>query len=127
METPWRQVKNSKSRRQEERLAKVPGGRKQINSGRFWHSRRDAKIRDFLIEARGTDSESYSISQKEFEQIAKQAVITPPGMLPAIQIDFSRVKLWVMKLDDHLYREQLIQNLIAEVERLRGGDDNEAE
>lgn len=129
METPWRE--GNKSERQERRLAQLPGGRKQVNSGRRWFSKRDVTLREFLVEARTTDKKSYRIDRDEFLDIVRAAMRTPPGKLPAMQIDFEtptdRLSLFVIKLEDHQAREAVIQNLLAEINRLKGVANDEGE
>jgi hypothetical protein len=127
--TPWRQINDQrKSQRQEGRLAKLSGGSKQINSGRNWFSKRDVRLNGFLIEARTTEKASYSIKKEEFENIVKNALSTPPGMLAAMQIDFPGLHLFVMRLEDHLFFQEYVQNLLAEIQTLKkGGNEYEAE
>lgn len=100
--TPWEQANaQRKSRLQEEKLGKRPGGRKQVNSGRHWFSQRDVRLNGFLVEARTTDSNRYCIEAKEWESIVADAFSTPPGMLPAMQIDLGSHSLFVCRLEDH--------------------------
>jgi hypothetical protein len=127
MKTPWEQAKaQQRSQRQEQSLAKRPGGRKQVNSGRHWFSKRDVRLNGFLVEARTTEADSYRISKSEFEKIIMDAIATPPGMLGAMQIDFPGLRLMVTKFQDHEYMMSLIADLQDEVQRLReGGNDGD--
>jgi hypothetical protein len=105
-QTPWERMNAQRlSQRQEKRNAKLPGGRKQVNSGRHWFSRRDNRLGGFLVETRRTDSGRYCITEKEWGEIVKDAFSTPPGQLPGMQIDLGKHQLFVMRLEDHLYRE----------------------
>jgi len=97
-ETPWARAKKTKSQKQEERLGKMEGGQPQVNSGRFWRWKRDAKLHNFLIEARTTDAESYTIKKREFLDMRKEALQTPPGLLPAMQVDIQELHLIVCEL-----------------------------
>jgi hypothetical protein len=108
MDTPWkRRSARQKSDKQEARIAKLPGGRRQINSGRTtFASKRDNKLGGFLIEARTTGSGRYCVTRREWEDLILDAQRTPPGMLPAMQIDLGPHQLIVMQLKDHLDREQ---------------------
>lgn len=123
--TPWDAAKSvrGRSRRQEERLAKLPGGKKQINSGRSWISKRDVRLGGFLVEARTTEKASYAINRDEFIEIERNAIGTPPGQLPAVQIDFTTpsrtLSLMVVRLDDHVYRSQRILALEGRVKELQ--------
>lgn len=121
METPWQRAKTkTKSQRQEERLGAMEGGSKQHNSGRFWRWKRDARLHNFLIEARTTDAGSYRIERKEFLEIRKQAWQTPPGLLPAMQIDLGDLHLMVTELqafqDAHMRIIELEEALARERE-----------
>ena len=99
METPWQRAKGkTKSQRQEDRLGRMDGGKKQTNSGRFWRWKRDAILHNFLIEARTTDAGSYRISRSEFLDIRYNARQTPPGLLPAMQVDLGDLHLMVTEL-----------------------------
>lgn len=100
LETPWSRARKLRSTQQEERISKAPDGRKQVNSGRFWRWKRDGIIWNFLIEARTTEKDTYSISEKEFQSIRREAITTPPGLKPAMQIDVGKTSLWVMELRD---------------------------
>src|SRR5262245_52771812 len=100
MQTPWTRARKLKHQRQEERIGKMPEGKVQPNSGRLWRWKRDGIIWNFLIEARTTEKESYRIERKEFLDIRKQAIQTPPGLKPAMQIDIQNLRLIVLELDD---------------------------
>lgn len=125
-ETPWLRAKKTKSQRQEERLGDMPGGKKQINSGRFWRSKRDAVLHNFLVEARTTEAGSYRIEKKEFMAIKKQGLQTPPGLLPAIQVDLDELHLIVTELSAFQDREMRILELEAQIERLEDAAEREA-
>jgi hypothetical protein len=123
METPWQRAKEkTKSQRQEERLGKMEGGSKQVNSGRFWRFKRDAVLHNFLIEARTTDAGSYRISRGEFLDIRYNARQTPPGLLPAMQVDLGDLHLMVTELAAFQDREMRIIELEAQLQALRGED-----
>jgi hypothetical protein len=99
MNTPWSRARKLRTAQQEKKLGQMEGGSQQINSGRFWHSRRDAKLFDFLIEARTTEAESYRIQKEEWIQIRKDALREPLGLKPAIQITIGDLDLVVIELD----------------------------
>lgn len=99
--TPWDEARShQKSQRQERRIADLPDGKKQVNSGRQWHSKRDVRLGGFLVEARTTDAQSYRVEKKEFETITRQAVGTPPGCLPAMFIEIDGLRLVVTREQD---------------------------
>lgn len=123
METPWQRARKSKSEQQEARIANMPGGSRQVNSGRLWRWKRDAKLYEFLIEARTTDAGSYSIEKREFVQIRKEALKTPPGLLPGMQIDIQDLHLIVIELSAFQDLQTALVNAEAVIQQLQGGND----
>jgi hypothetical protein len=120
-ETPWARAKKTKSQRQEERNGKMEGGSKQINSGRFWRSKRDNRLHNFLVESRTTDAGSYRIEKKEFLDIKREGLQTPPGLLPSMQIDLGELYLMVIELSAFQDMNVRILELEAKLERLQSG------
>ena len=113
MDTPWERVRRTASDKQERRIGALPGGSRQINSGRTsWQSKRDNKLYEFLVEARTTTAASYSISGSEFVDLKRQAVATPPGFMPAMQIDIRDLSLIAVEL--HIFNE--MQRTMVELE-----------
>lgn len=101
MDTPWARAKaNRASEQQERRLSKMPEGQRQVNSGRLWRWKRDGIVWNFLVEARTTEAGSYRVDKKEFQKIRREAITTPPGLKPAMQVDLDELSLWVMELSD---------------------------
>lgn len=103
MDTPWTRARKTRNQQQEERLGKMPEGRQQVNSGRFWRWARDGVVWNFLVEARTNekaDTESYRIRRREWEVIRAEAFRTPPGLRPAMQITIQDLDLMVMELGD---------------------------
>jgi hypothetical protein len=100
MDLPWNRARDRRSQRQEQRNAAMPEGSQQPNSGRFWRFKRDNKVWNFLVESRTTEKGSYSVSKKEFESIRREAISTPPGLKPGMQIDLGNLSLFVMELRD---------------------------
>jgi hypothetical protein len=120
MDTPWSRANSQrKSERQEQRIAAKPGGKKQVNSGRHWPYKRDNRLNGFLVEARTTDAGSYRISKEEYEKLINDAILTPPGLLPGMAVDLGGLELFIIRQDDHDYREKLIGDLIDEVKTLK--------
>ena len=100
MESPWKQAKKTRHEAQERRIGRMKGGQKQVGSGRIWRWKRDGILHIFLIEARTTTKKNYTISGEEFKEIQKEALQTPPGLLPAMQIDIQDVSLIAIRLVD---------------------------
>ena len=63
----------------------APG--RSTQAARRGTSKRDNKLFEFLVEARTTSAGSYSISRNEFFELKRQAHATPPGFMPAMQVD----------------------------------------
>jgi len=123
MEAPWERAKKTKSQLQEERIGKMEGGSKQVNSGRLWRWKRDAKLHDFLIEARTTDKGSYTIDYADFKKLEREAMQEAPGYLPGMQIDIRDLQLVVTRLIDHQQRELKIAELEKRLESALESDD----
>lgn len=101
METPWNRARKTRHEAQERRLGTMEGGSRQVNSGRLWRWKRDGILHEFLVEARTTEGKGYRITREEFLKIQKDAIQTPPGLLPSMQIDIGDdVSLFVIRLTD---------------------------
>lgn len=100
METPWEKARKTRSQLQEERLGERPDGVKGVNSGRFWRWKRDGRLGEFLVECRETTDGSYRIEKKEFLSIEREAVQTPPGLIPMMQIDIQDLSLTTIRTSD---------------------------
>lgn len=103
MDTPWSRARKARHLQQEESLNQLQGGRKTPGSGRIWRFPRDGRLWDFLIEARTTIKESYRIQKHEFLQMKQEAITTPPGLMPGMQIDLQDLKLIVIEL--HVFQD----------------------
>lgn len=107
---PWQRPIKPKHRQQEERLGRIPGGQRQPASGRIWRFARDAVLMGFLIEARTTEKKKYTIDLDELLDIERQAHMTPPGCLPAMQISLQGHDWILTRLVDFQDREnRLVQ------------------
>lgn len=102
MSTPWERAKKQRYEKQEQRTARMPGGRAQVNSGRIWSSLRDAKIDSFigrlLVDNKSTEAGSYTVKKSDWLDLRKDANRTPPGCLPALQIDIQDIHLMTFEL-----------------------------
>jgi hypothetical protein len=98
----------------------MPGGSRQINSGRTsWQSKRDNKLYEFLIEARTTSADSCSIKRDEFLEIKRQAHATPPGFMPAMQIDMRDLAIIAVELHTFNEMQRMLIDLEAQVQNLQ--------
>jgi hypothetical protein len=123
VDTPWDRARKRRSELQEERLGQMPGGQKQVNSGRFWRWKRDGILWEFLIEARDTTSGSYSIKREEFLSIKREALATPPGLLAGMQIDIQDLSLVAIETKEFQGLCMRLAELEAEVESLKDAID----
>lgn len=124
MKTPWQRATSPEYARQEKRTAKKPGARAQLNSGRTWSGLRDVRqaspVAHVLIDNKTTDEKSYRITKDDWESLKRDANRTPPGCLPAFQLDISGTRLMV--IDDDHYDEiiKYIMLLEGRLERAQG-------
>lgn len=119
METPWKRVQKTKSERQELEFSKLPGARKQVNSGRHWFSKGDNRLGVFLVDNKTTDAGSFTIDLNKWLQTQEQGMQTPPGLLGAWQINLQSAKLWLMRLDDWLAAESHLADMKLELDQVK--------
>lgn len=105
IDPPWQRSLKSRSKEQEERTARMKGARPQVNSGRIWSSLRDNKLSSFvgmfLIDNKTHDDpekQTYKLDYQEWKSLRRDANRTPPGCLPALQIDLQDLRLFVMEV-----------------------------
>ena len=101
----------------------MAGGRPG-ESGRLWSSLRDNKLTSFigmfLIDNKTHDDQAeHSLKYHEWKELRRDANRTPPGCLPALQIDLQDIRLLVMEVDtwDEITRyvmdlETRLQNVV---------------
>jgi hypothetical protein len=127
MVPPWKRVTEQKYAEQEKRTAKNQSGRRQPNSGRLWHSRRDVVLSNpigkLLIDNKGTEAESFRIERNEWKKLRRDSNRTPPGCSPGMQIDIQDEHLMVIGLDFYDELCRYILHLEAEVEDARNKKD----
>jgi hypothetical protein len=123
MKTPWKKHGLSYAD-QEKRTASKPGARAQVNSGRTWSGLRDVKQRSpvahVLIDNKTTDAQSYRIEKGDWLELKRDSNRTPPGCLPALQVDISGLALIVLE-DGHY---DAILEYIADLEGQLGNQRN---
>lgn len=127
VETPWERARTSRSKQQEDRTAKRSGATSQINSGRTWRSLRDSKLRSFigtfLIDNKtheNPEQRSYRIVYGDWLALRRDAHRTPPGCLPALQVDLQDVHLFIIELEAWDEVEKYIFSLEAKILELTG-------
>lgn len=87
--------KQKKSKKQEVRLAKKLGGKRQKGSGSQPHNKGDVRCIDLLAEAKRTDKKSISIKVQYLEKIVKESLAY--DCVPAVAIAFEDVPKLVPK------------------------------
>ena len=93
-------VRIHKSRKQEKRLALDIGGKTVSGSGSKWTAKGDAKSVKFLVEAKETEKESYSLKKQIFEKIYMEAL--KEGREPVMQIRIQNVKVAIISWEHFL-------------------------
>jgi hypothetical protein len=95
-----------RSRKSEEQLAKVSGGKRVPRSG-AGRQKGDVRTNGYRIEDKFTDAASYRLEVEVLKKITHEALRTPPGLLPQLRITFEQHgERWrMMREDDYLYLE----------------------
>ena len=102
-DTPWNRAKvGRRARRSEEEAAKLEGGRRVSRSG-GGREKGDVRLNGFRLEDKFTDAESYTLTRKTLDKITREALHTPPGLLPQLRITMPGYKLRVLREEDYLY------------------------
>jgi hypothetical protein len=96
--------RRKRATKQEERLAKLVGGKAQAGSGAVWSAKGDVKQEDYLFENKYTEKESFRLSVELWQEIEKKAMIAESGRKPAMHIEIgkSKTRLVVMSEEDFL-------------------------
>jgi hypothetical protein len=89
-----------KSKKQEKRLAKEIKGRTTIASGAFWHDKGDVSNDRFLIEAKRTDKEKYTVKRDIWEKIRIEAVGC--GKIPLLVVEMQDLEVVCLTVDDYV-------------------------
>lgn len=103
--TPWQRARvGRRARRSEEQAARQEGGRRQPASGSKWFAKGDVRANGFLIDDKFTDASSYRLTADDWTKITREALQTPPGMLPSMRISIKGApRLRVFREEDALY------------------------
>ena len=95
-------LKKKKSKKQEERIAKQIGGKTVIASGALWSCKADVRNDKYLVEAKYTDTNYYTLSVRTWNKIAQEAIkdgLRVPGMC----IDIKKKSYAVLRVDDFIF------------------------
>ena len=63
-------LKKKKSKKQEERIAKQIGGKTVVASGALWGAKADVRNDKYLVEAKYTDTNYYTLNVRTWNKIA---------------------------------------------------------
>jgi hypothetical protein len=107
---PWKDKLKSRHQQQEQGLQTTHPA-----SGRLWRWKRDGRFFDFLIEARTTEADSYTIKYDEWKSIKRDALQTPPGCMPAMEIQIKDVALIAIEKDvwEEIYNQLVSLTALA--------------
>ena len=81
--------KKKKSKKQEDRIAKKLGGRRQKASGARSFSKGDVRCPDLLVEAKRTDGETIRVDKKWLIKITQEAM--GYKLTPALSLEFENM------------------------------------
>lgn len=107
LKSPWQKAQEQKYAQQEARTGKKPGARQQFNSGRSWRGLRDvlqaSPVAHVLIDNKTTEASSFKLEEDKWSKLKRDANRTPPGCVPAFQLDISGGRLRLMVIEDAHY------------------------
>lgn len=103
--TPWERAQVARrARRSEDQAAKSEGGRRQPASGSRWFAKGDVRANGFLIDDKFTDDASFRLTAEALNKITREALQTPPGLMPRLRISIKGTSRWsVIRDEDLLY------------------------
>lgn len=84
----------------EERLAKLLSGRVNWGSGNTWYNKSDISTDLFRIEAKQTNSKSYSLNKQKWEKIHNEAI--DRFQIPLLAVQIQDKELIVISLEDFI-------------------------
>lgn len=95
-------LKKKKSKKQEERIAKDIGGKTVVASGALWGAKADVRNDNYLVEAKYTDTNHYTLNVKTWNKIAKEAI--KDGLrVPVMCISIKNKDYAILTVDDFLF------------------------
>ena len=86
--------------RQEQRVAKRTGGKRQPGSGSGWLHSNDVKDDEYLREMKQTEGKSISIKLEDWEKLRRNAIMT--GRKPAMHLQIGKRRLIVFDEGDFI-------------------------
>lgn len=92
----------SKSKKQESRIAKQIQGKVTPASGGKWFCKADVRNDKYLVEAKYTDTNYYTLNVRTWNKIAKEAI--KDGLrVPVMCIDIKKKSYAVLRVDDFIF------------------------
>ena len=102
-----------KSQKQENKISKLLDMKKTISSGSLWFSKGDLKDDDFILEAKTTDNEKYTINRKLINKISEESFSR--FKKPLIFITVQKKDYMLLKKDDFLNILEIDENKIKDL------------
>ena len=91
---------NKKWQNKEKSDAKLFGGRRQKRSGGLWFQPGDVKLKEFLIDDKQTDKESFSVTKKIWQKIYHEALMNQRK--PCLSLQIQDLEVVVLDKNDFL-------------------------
>jgi hypothetical protein len=88
-------MRMKRSRAQEKHVASKSGGKTRPGSGSRWFAPGDIKSKLYLISCKTTTKKSFSLKQKDLEEIKVDAFME--DKTPLMQVDFGGRKVWIIE------------------------------
>ena len=95
------------SRKHEDRLSKVLGGKRNAASGAFWSRKGDVRSQDLLVEHKWTGKTQFTMKADVLEKIVKEAILD--GRTPVLGFHLNGENYVVLEENDFLEIRQYLQ------------------
>ncbi len=95
-------LKKKKSKKQEERIAKQIGGKTVVASGALWGAKGDIRTDKYLVEAKYTDTNHYTLNVKTWNKIEQEAI--KDGLrIPVMCVSIKNKDYAILTVDDFIF------------------------
>lgn len=95
------------SKKHEERLAKLVGGKRNAASGAFWSRKGDVRSKDLLIEHKWTGKAQVTVKAAVLEKIVNEAIVD--SRTPVLGFSLNNNNYVLLTEDDFLEMRQNLQ------------------
>ena len=100
-------LKKKKSKKQEERIAKQIGGKTVVASGALWACKADVRNDKYLVEAKYTDTNYYTLNVRTWEKIAQEAI--KDGLrIPVMCVSIKNKDYAILTVDDFMFLNKAV-------------------